>query len=209
MRKMTKILGLVILIVFMFSIAMAGEWSNWLIDISTTLAFSIEGQRLVVMNILTDMKQIDDVSVYRNNGYTIEKDYYYLDDHILEVLICPHESYPFTEYGIYHIARVMKQSDKLYLDEHNNIYNILNAFRHEYDGEIAWKINHNSHYKLISSIEEIPTPKNKDDFLVVSMINKPYDSELVMIFDYTEAVDGWCLTNIDILQPVEPEVQYK
>ena len=211
MRKMTKILGLVILIVLIFSIAMAGDYIFWLQSFSYTLCHNIEGQRLTVMNILTDMRQIDEISVYRNNECIIEKDYYYLDDHILEVLICPHPSYPLPAYGIYYINRTMEQSDELYLGE-DNIHNILSAFRHEFDGKITWSFyedEKSSEDKQASCIEDVPVPKDKEVHLNVDMWTKPGESMLSLYFIYAESIDGWCIRSIDILQYEEPEVIYK
>jgi len=201
MRKIAKMLGLVILIISIFSIAMAkNEYVEYLGSLSPTLQISMEGQRLIVQHVFTNDKPPYNTEYY-NNGFT---DYYHVNHGILKIeysrYIRINGDFKRDGFGASNAGIVKKENDKLPENNVSNVFNVLGLFSHAFPGDIEYQViitdKLSSKWYQVDNIKDIVIPDDKSFDIQVFMYDDP--DYLQVMLTYSPETQKYIILGMDI-----------
>ncbi len=110
--------------------------------------------------------------------------------------------YHYSPFGyiLYHLAYVSEvDNDEYYLDDGNNILNIVSTFRPYYPGKIRYSLYRNddndtviSEDVVVMTIDDIPMP-SKNSYIIVSLHDEIDETFMNLVFIYNEVADNYGL----------------
>lgn len=197
MRKIAKIMGLVILIISIFSVAMAeDEYVGYLGSLSPSLVWSVEGQRLIFQHIFTHDTPPYKTEYYRD-GFT---DYYHINHSIFKIkygrYVLTDGDFKSDYFGAVNAGIVKKENDKLPGNIVSNVFNILGLLSRAFPGAISYSLEDNEKWYDISDIYHLKIPKNKDIVISINMYNGP--DYLDIGIWRSNVTHAWMISDIDI-----------